>query len=82
MILPTEYVWFEPVLVASVVVFIVSWIGNNIFFGNRVANALITSVIFGAIFGTIVYFGYGSISMKVTATPEASAPGQKKQQAQ
>ena len=82
MILPAEYAWSEPVLIASIVVFVVSWIGNNIFFGNRLANALITSIIFGAIFGTIVYFGYGSISMKVTATPEATAPGQKQLQGQ
>lgn len=74
MFLPSEYVWFEPVLIASIVVFVVSWIGNTIFFGNKFANALITAIVFGGIFGAIVYFGYGSISMSVTTTQSESAP--------
>jgi hypothetical protein len=74
MFLPPEYVWFEPVLIASVVVFVVSWIGNSIFFGNRFANALVTALVFAAVFGAITYFGYGSVSMKVTTEQSQSAP--------
>ena len=78
MFLPVEYVWFEPVLIAAVVVFVVSWIGNSLIFSNRLANALATAIVFALIFGTIVYFGYGNISMSVTTEPSPTAPGQLK----
>ncbi|HZP88008.1 MAG TPA: hypothetical protein VFB54_14425 [Burkholderiales bacterium] len=51
--------------------------GNAISFSNRFANALVTAVVFGVVFGTLVYFGYGNISMTVRTTPSASAPGQR-----
>ena len=35
MMLPAQYAWFEPVLIASVVVFIIDLIGNSFAFGNR-----------------------------------------------
>ena len=74
MFLPPEYSWFEPVLVAAVVVFIIDSIGNTITFSNRFANALVTSIVFAAVFGGLVYFGYGGVSMQVSSTPSASAP--------
>jgi uncharacterized membrane protein YadS len=76
MILPAEYAWSEPVLIATLVVFVVSWIGNSITFANRFINALVTALVFGVIFGGIVYFGYGQLSMSVSSTPSPTAPAQ------
>ena len=72
MFLPAQYAWFEPVLIATIVVFIIDLIGNSIGFGNRFLSALMSAIVFG----TLVYFGYGSVSMSVTTTPSATAPGQ------
>lgn len=74
MFLPPQYFWLEPVLIAAAIVFVVDLIGNMISFSNRFFNALLSAVIFAAIFGSLVYFGYGSISMSVRTTPSASAP--------
>lgn len=74
MILPDEYVWIEPVLIASIVVFFVDWIGNSITFSNRVINALVTAIIFGLIFGALTYFGYGGIELTLDTVPAADAP--------
>jgi hypothetical protein len=38
---------------------------------------LVTAIVFTLIFGSLVYFGYGSISMSVTATPSVSAPAKR-----
>jgi hypothetical protein len=76
MFLPAEYAWFEPVLVAAIVVFVIDLIGNTIGFGNRVLGALMSAIVFALVFGALVYFGYGSVSMSVTATPSANAPAQ------
>ena len=35
MLLPLQYAWFEPVLIASIVVFVIDLIGNSITFSNR-----------------------------------------------
>ena len=56
--LPPEYAWLEPVILAAVVVFIIDLVGNHIAFGNRVLNALVTSVLFGLVFAAAFYFGY------------------------
>ena len=76
MLLPAQYAWFEPVLIATVVVFIIDLVGNAIGFGNRVLGALMSAIVFALVFGTLVYFGYGSVSMSVTTTPSTTAPGQ------
>ena len=76
MLLPAQYAWFEPVLVASGVVFVVVLIGNTIGFGSRVLGALMSAIVFALVFGSLVYFGYGSVSMSVTSTPSANAPAQ------
>ncbi len=75
MFLPAEYLWLEPVLIAAIVVFFVDWIGNTITFSNRIINAFVTALIFGLIFGALVYFGYGRIEMSVSSTPSPDAPG-------
>lgn len=74
MVLPVEYAWLEPVLIAAVVVFIIDLIGNAITFSSRFINALVTAVVFAAIFGALVYFGYGGVSMQLSTTPSPTAP--------
>ena len=76
MMLPAQYVWFEPVLIASVVVFIIDLIGNSFAFGNRYVGALVSAILFALVFGALVYFGYGNVSMSVTTTPSTTAPAQ------
>ena len=60
MLLPVQYAWFEPVLIATIVVFIIDLVGNSIGFGNRFLSALMSALLFALVFGTLVYFGYGS----------------------
>ena len=74
MFLPAQYAWFEPVLIAAVVVFIIDLIGNSIGFGNRYLSALMSAIVFALVFGALVYFGYGNVSMSVTTTPSTTAP--------
>jgi hypothetical protein len=77
MFLPPQYAWFEPVLIASIVVFIIDLIGNWITFSNRYLSALVSAVVFAIVFGGLVYFGYGNVSMSVKSTPSSSAPARK-----
>jgi hypothetical protein len=77
MILPPQYLWLEPVIIAAVVVFVIDLVGNAISFSNRFANALVTAVVFAIVFGTLVYFGYGNITMSVSSTPSATAPAKR-----
>jgi hypothetical protein len=74
MFLPPQYFWLEPVIVAAVVVFVIDLIGNTISFSSRFLNALVTSAVFALVFGSLVYFGYGNITMSVSSTPSATAP--------
>ena len=76
MFLPAQYAWFEPVLIASIVVFIIDFVGASIAFGNRYLSALMSALLFALVFGALVYFGYGSVSMSVTTTPSTTAPAQ------
>jgi hypothetical protein len=74
MFLPAQYAWFEPVLIAAIVVFIIDLVGNSIGFGNRYLSALMSAIVFALVFGALVYFGYGNVSMSVTTTPSTTAP--------
>ena len=74
MLLPPQYFWFEPVLLAAIVVFIIDLLGNFLFFSNRLVNALTTAVVFALIFGALVYFGYGNVSMTINTTQSPTAP--------
>jgi hypothetical protein len=76
MFLSAQYAWFEPVLIASIVVFVIDLVGNSIAFGNRFLSALMSAILFAVVFGGLVYFGYGNVSMSVTTTPSATAPAQ------
>jgi hypothetical protein len=51
-------------------------VGNSIGFGNRFLGALMSAIVFALVFGILVYFGYGSVSMSVTRTPSTTAPAQ------
>jgi hypothetical protein len=75
--LPPEYAWFEPVLIAAIIVFIIDVVGSTIAFSSRpVLNALVSAVVFAIIFGFLVYYGYGKVEMSVSTTPQPSAPAQ------
>ena len=63
MFMPAEYAWAEPVAIAAIVVFIISWIGNSILFGNKFVNALATAIVFGMIFGALAYFRVATLSI-------------------
>jgi TRAP-type C4-dicarboxylate transport system permease small subunit len=76
MFLPSQYAWFEPVLIASIVVFVIDLVGAKLSFGNRYVSALVSAILFAIVFGALAYFGYGSVSMSVTTTPSATAPAQ------
>jgi hypothetical protein len=39
MLLPAQYAWFEPVLIATIVVFTIDLVGNSIGFCNRFPGA-------------------------------------------
>ncbi len=77
MFLPPDYLWLEPVLIGAVIVFVVSLIGNALAFGSRVTNAFVTALVFAVVFGGLVYFGYGNITMSVSTTPSTTAPATK-----
>jgi hypothetical protein len=75
MLLPQEYAWFEPVLLASIIVFIIDVIGSTIVFSSRpVLNA--SAIVFAIIFGFLVYYGYGKVEMSVSTKPQPNAPAQ------
>jgi hypothetical protein len=76
MFLPAQFAWFQPVLIATIVVFIIDLVGNTIGFGNRILSAFMSAIVFALVFGALVYFGYGNVSMSVTTTPSATAPAQ------
>ena len=77
MLLPSQYLWLEPVLIAALVVFVIDLIGNTISFSNRPLNAFVTAVVFSLVFGSLVYFGYGNITMSVSSSPSPNAPAKK-----
>ena len=68
MFLPADYLWLEPVLIAAVIVFVISLIGNLLAFWGRLANAFATALVFANVFGALVYYGYGNITMTVSTT--------------
>ena len=77
MLLPLKYAWFEPVLIATIVVFIIDLVGNSITFRNRYVSAFVSAVVFAAVFGGLTYFGLGSVSMSVRAPAGLTTPASK-----
>jgi hypothetical protein len=77
MLLPAEYAWFEPVLFAAIIVFLINFAGSMLVFSRRpLLNALASALLFSLIFGLLVYYGYGKVEMTVSTTPAPSAPAQ------
>jgi hypothetical protein len=81
MFMPDQYAWAEPVAIAAIVVFIISWIGNSVTFGNTFLNALATAVVFALIFGALAYFRLATLSISFpdretvpVAKPASPAP--------
>ncbi len=74
--LPGELLWLEPVVIATVLVLIVGFIGNLIAFGNRFKNAAITAGIFLIVFAALTYFGYGSVEVDLPDIPAGVAPAE------
>jgi sterol desaturase/sphingolipid hydroxylase (fatty acid hydroxylase superfamily) len=68
------HAWFEPVLFATVVVFVACLIGNKIEFNNRFVNAVVVAILFAVIFGVLVYSGYDKLAMPVATTPAVTTP--------
>jgi hypothetical protein len=81
MFLPAQYAWFEPVLIAALIVFAIDLIGSMMVFSVRPAlNALASALLFALIFGALVYYGYGKVEMSVSTTPAPTAPAQSSHQ--
>jgi hypothetical protein len=77
MFLPAQYAWFEPVLIAALIVFLIDWLGSTLVFSRRPGlNALASALLFALIFGLLVYYGYGKVEMTVTTTAAPTAPAQ------
>lgn len=53
--LPAEHAWLEYVLFGAAIVFVVDLIGNALSFSSRFVNALVTAIVFAAIFGGLTY---------------------------
>ena len=71
--LPADFLWLEPVLIGTALVFVVGLIGNILAFKNRFMNALVTALIFLAVFGAVTYFGYGTIDVELPELPNGEA---------
>jgi hypothetical protein len=56
---------------------LIDLVGNSITFSNRYLSALVSAIVFAIVFGGLVYFGYGNVSMSATSTPSSTAPAQK-----
>ena len=70
--LPEDFLWLEPVLIATLVVFVVGFLGNILAFKNRFMNAVVTAILFLLIFGAVTYFGYGAVSVDLPVGEMAS----------
>jgi hypothetical protein len=73
MFLPAEYLWLEPVLIVTVVVFLVAWLGN-IISSYSLINAFLTALFFAVVFGGLTYLGYSRLTVDFYSTPVADAP--------
>ena len=73
--LPPQYAWFEPVLIAALIVFAINILGTTMVFSRRpLLNALASALLFALIFGVLVFYGYGKVELTVSTTPTPSAP--------
>lgn len=63
MLLPPEYAWIGLVAMGTVFVFIADLIGNTLNFRNRFMNALITTIVFAALFAFFIHIRYGGVML-------------------
>lgn len=74
--LPSDYLWLEPVVIATAIVFAVGFVGNILSFENRFMNAVVTAFIFLAVFGAATYLGYGSVEVELPTPPPVEETAQ------
>ncbi|MEM7766352.1 MAG: hypothetical protein AAF253_02565 [Pseudomonadota bacterium] len=72
--LPEGLLWLEPVVIGAALVFVVGLVGNLLAFKNRFMNALVTALIFVAVFGAVTYLGYGSVEVELPEVPAVEVP--------
>lgn len=53
---PIETAFLYKVLVGAGVLFVIAYVGNLLTFSNRFVNALVTAILFGAIYFALIYF--------------------------
>ena len=71
--LPAPYHWLEPVLLGAAVVFVVDLIGNILSFSSRFINAIVTALVFIAIFGGLTFYAkQHGIEVPTIETPTAA----------
>ena len=58
--------WLQMILMAAALVFVLDLVANLISFSNRLVSALVTAVLFAALFGLGIYFTGG---VPTTAAP-------------
>lgn len=73
-LMPAEFAWLQPVLIAAAVVFVLDLIGNMLSFSSRIMNAFVTALVFAVLFGALIHFGIVQLDVKTVDTPAASAP--------
>ena len=66
-----QFSWLQPVLIGAAVVFVLDLIGNMLSFSNRFLNALVTAVLFAAIFGGLIQAGIVQLDVKAIPMPAA-----------
>ena len=72
--LPGEYAVAELVLIAAAIVFVVDLLGNLLSFSNRFVSALVTAIVFAAVFGGLTYVADREGIAIPTATDIVPAP--------
>ena len=75
MFLPAQYAWFEPVLVASIVVFIIDLVGNTITFSSRFVSALVSAIVFAVVFGLLRLRGHLDVRHAAGSRSRQARPG-------
>jgi len=66
-----------PAVIGAAILFIIGYIGNLLSFSNRFVNALVTAIVFAAIYGGLSYYLFFSganlppeVQQKLQETPE------------
>ncbi len=62
----SQQTWFQMVLLATGLVFVIDLVANMLAFSNRFTSALVTALVFAVLYGALFYFTGG--------LPEAQIP--------